>query len=237
MKVSDSARSLNSESKSDQLVIQCIYSTKYNCTSLEEFLGIDHVNAPEPTSDFKVTIQSLVQVSKVKSENETSFYFDNHLKSFNPEITFTGNQKGGDFEHTFRGKQPDFTWSIDQRFHPWMIVTIIEKKKVLLTRKEIAQMLEYLRMIVHVSPNRIYAVGCLTNYERIIFGKASITNNQFYYEVFESDNVLEEYWKFLHCNPVHLGHVEFNIPQSFEIKSILGKSTFNNIEFFFVLFR
>jgi hypothetical protein len=59
-------------------------------------------------------------------------------------------------------------------------------------------------MVVQVSPERKYAVGCLTNYKRIIFGKASITNNKFYYEIFESQNVVQEYWKFFHCNPILL---------------------------------
>ncbi len=60
-------------------------------------------------------------------------------------------------------------------------------------------------MIVQVSPERKYAVGCLTNYKHIIFGKASITDDQFHYEIFESNNVFTEYWKFIHCKPSDLG--------------------------------
>jgi len=54
------------------------------------------------------------------------------------------------------------------------------------------QMLEYLRMIVQVSPERKYAVGCLTNYKDIIFDKALITDDQFHYEIVESNNVFTE---------------------------------------------
>ena len=181
------------------------------------------MNICEPIEDFKSTLDAFVKLSKSRSENEASLEFDNHLRKFNPQITFTGNQKGGEFEQVFRSKQPDFTWSINEQFYSWNIVTIIEKKKINLTKNEICQMLEYLRMIVQISPERKYAVGCLTNYKKIIFGKASITNNKFYYEIFESENVLAEYWKFLHCNPTHLGHINFHIPETFKIKLLLGK--------------
>jgi hypothetical protein len=84
-------------------------------------------------------------------------------------------------------------------------------------------MLEYLRMLVQISPQRKYAVGCLTNYQDIIYGKTSLTNDKFSYEIFVSDNVLEEYWKFLHWNPINLGFVKFSIPETVEIKLLLGK--------------
>ncbi|CAF3341690.1 unnamed protein product [Rotaria sp. Silwood2] len=177
----------------------------------------------DPTEDFKNIIDAFVKISKTRSENETSLEFDNHLKKFNSQITYTGNQKGGEFEQIFRGKQPDFTWSITTQFYAWNIVTIIEKKKNDLTTNEISQMLEYLRMIVQISPERTYAIGCLTNYKDIIFGKATIINNKFNYEIFKSKNVIKEYWKFLHCNPIYLGHVKFSIPENFQINLLLGK--------------
>ncbi|CAF1641642.1 unnamed protein product, partial [Adineta ricciae] len=160
--LSDSVRSQNSESKSDKSIILHIYSTKIDCTTLEEFLGISNMIILEPTEDFQNTINTFLKVSKTKSENEGSLEFNNHLKKFNPQVTFTGNQKGGEFGLVFCDKQPDFTWSMNEQFHSWNIITIIEKKKNVLTRNEISQMLEYLRMIIQISPERNYAVGCLT---------------------------------------------------------------------------
>ncbi|CAF3800041.1 unnamed protein product [Rotaria sp. Silwood1] len=223
IKLSDSVRSQNSESKSDKSIIQHIFSTKFLCKTLEEFIGIDNMIINDPTEDFKNTIDAFVKISKTGSENETSLEFDNHLKKFNSQITYTGNQKGGEFEQIFRDKQPDFTWSITTQFYAWNIVTIIEKTKNDLTRNEISQMLEYLRMIVQISPERTYAIGCLTNYKDIIFGKATIINNKFNYEIFESENVIKDYWKFLHCNPIYLGHVKFSIPENFQINLLLGR--------------
>jgi hypothetical protein len=71
----------------------------------------------DPTEYFKIIINSFVQVSKSRSKNETSLEFDNHLKKFNAQITFKGNQKGGEFEQIFLSKQPNFTWSIAPQFH------------------------------------------------------------------------------------------------------------------------
>ncbi|CAF1679256.1 unnamed protein product [Adineta ricciae] len=78
-------------------------------------------------------------------------------------------------------------------------------------------------MIIQISPERNYAVGCLTNYKEIVFGKTSIVNDKFIYEVFKSKNIIKEYWKFLHCNPSHLGHVKFSIPNNFYVKLSLGR--------------
>ena len=32
-------------------------------------------------------------------------------------------------------------------------------------------------------------------------------------------NVVEEYWKFLHCDPTYLGYVNFSIPKLSKLKS------------------
>jgi hypothetical protein len=74
-----------------------------------------------------------------------------------------------------------------------------------------------------VSPGREYAVGCLTNYKMIIFGKASISDDKFTYEICELYDIIKQYWKFLHCDGTHLGHVTFSIPHDFNIESVLGK--------------
>jgi hypothetical protein len=57
----------------------------------------------------------------------------------------------------------------------------------------------------------------------IIFGKASINDDKFTYETFTSMQIFEQYWKFLHCNPTYLGHVDFSVPCGFDIKKTLGK--------------
>ena len=154
--MSDSVRSGNSESKSDKLIIQHDFSTKYDCKTLEEFIGIPNMNIIDYSEDFKTTIERFMKVSKSTSENESSLEFNTHLKKFNPQIIFTGNKKDGEFAQVFCGKQPDFTWSITEQFHPWDIVTIIEKTKGAFSRNEISQMLEYLRMIVaNISSTKI----------------------------------------------------------------------------------
>ncbi len=43
IRLSDSVRSQNSETKSDKSIIQHMYSTKYDCQTLEEFLKIDNM--------------------------------------------------------------------------------------------------------------------------------------------------------------------------------------------------
>jgi hypothetical protein len=75
------------------------------------------MNINDLDEDFKITIDTFVKVSKSRSENESSLEFHNHLKKYNSEITFTGNQKGGEFEQVFRGKQPNFTSSIASQFY------------------------------------------------------------------------------------------------------------------------
>ncbi|CAF0837989.1 unnamed protein product [Rotaria sordida] len=237
--LSDSVRSKNSESKSTSIrsVLYYLCSTHSDCQNLEEYLGIDKFDVGEPSEEFKNLIKQFTRESK--PENKKSQEFDNILKKINPSITFTGDQRGGDFEHLFRGNRPDFTWSINNNFYPWNIVSIIEKKSNIIKQNDISQMLEYLRSIVKVFPERKYAIGCLTNYKRIIFGKVSIINDKFQYERFSSDNVLENFWKFLHCNKNHLGYVQFSIPNVFEIKSLLGSGanamvyriSYNNIEY------
>ena len=96
------------------------------------------MNIIDYSEDFKTTIERFMKVSKSRSENESSLEFDTHLKKFNPQITFTGNKKDGEFAQLFCGKQPDFTWSINEQFHPWNIVTIIEKKKIYLKKRNIS---------------------------------------------------------------------------------------------------
>ena len=51
------------------------------------------MNIRDPTKDFKSTLDAFI----------------NHLKKFNKQITFSGNEKGGEFDQIFRGKQPNFT--------------------------------------------------------------------------------------------------------------------------------
>jgi hypothetical protein len=121
----------------------------------------------------------------------------------------------------FRGNRPDFTWSTSGNYYPWNAVSVIEKKKKNVLRQDyISQLLEYLRSIVLVSRGRKYAVGCLTNYKMIIFRKASINDDTLTYEIFEPEDTIEQYWKFLHCNRTDLGHVDFSVPCGFDIKNI-----------------
>ncbi|CAF4758381.1 unnamed protein product, partial [Rotaria sp. Silwood1] len=168
--LSDSVRSTSSESKSTSIrsVLYHLCSTHSDCQSLEEYLGIDKFDGGEPSEEFKNVIKQFTRESK--PENKKSQEFDNILKKINPSITFTGDQRSGDFEHLFRGNRPDFTWSINNSFYPWNIVSIIEKKSNTIRQNDISQMLEYLRSIVKVFPERKYAIGCLTNYKQIIFG-------------------------------------------------------------------
>ncbi|CAF3004896.1 unnamed protein product, partial [Rotaria sp. Silwood2] len=225
--LSDSVRSHNtqSSSKSKRSVIQHLYSES-SAETLEQFLRIDSLKVDQPSEDFKNIIKILATESNCRSENKTSYKFDDVLKIFNSSITFTGDQRRDDFEHLFRGNRPDFTWVIEDNFYPWKVVSIIEKKKnITITPADISQMLEYLRLIVRVSPKRQYAVGCLTNYKRIIFGKASIINDKFTYERFRSINLVEDFWKFLRCNSIDLGHVKFSVPDFFKIESLLGGGT------------
>ncbi|CAF0884557.1 unnamed protein product [Rotaria sordida] len=85
-------------------------------------------------------------------------------------------------------------------------------------------MLKCLTLIVKVFPARKYAIECVTNYKEIIFGKASIVNDKFPYDRFSFGNVPENFWKFIHCNENHLAHVQFSIPNVFEIKSLLEEN-------------
>ena len=225
-KLSDSYRSQNSESSSKRKrsIIGHIYDEDIKSTKLEEFLGVNDLNVVEPSEDFKQLISRLANESESMSEDQTSRIFASMLTKINPRITFTGNKQDGDFELSFHRNRPDFTWSISENFYPWNIVSIIEKKKDDLKVDYISQMLEYLRLILRYSPKRKYAIGCLTNYKAICFGKASLINDKFHYTTFYSKNVIDEYWKFLHCKPIDLGHVvDLKIPDVFKIISGLGK--------------
>ncbi|CAF3457438.1 unnamed protein product [Rotaria socialis] len=210
----------------------------------------------------------LANQPKGQRKNETSIKFDDVLKTINPKITYTGDDKDPDFLMLFRGNRPDFTWSTsgnysDPRkqcvngrkrhdrsgdrndcpgYYPWNVVSVIEKKKKkknVLLPDDTYQLLEYLRSIVLVLRGRKYAVGCLTNYKMIIFGKASINDDIFTYEIFQSMKINEQYWQFLHCNRTDLGRVDFSIPFGFDIKITLGRGangivyriTYNNYEY------
>ena len=75
------------------------------------------MNIRDPTKDFKSTLGAFVKLSELRLENEISLEFDNHLKKFNTQITFSGNEKGGELDQIFRDKQRDFTWSITAQFY------------------------------------------------------------------------------------------------------------------------
>ncbi|CAF0878395.1 unnamed protein product [Didymodactylos carnosus] len=172
------------------------YSSNYTqskCADVDSFFDTPIIQA---SYDFNELIRSLA-IDKKTKENHLPLQIVGYLKSQDVNhIFYTCNEKSPYLTVPFIKKDPDILLCAredDLKFLPFYISGVIEinkktKKHRVLTRTDVGQLIEYLDIILHLTPKRSYIFGLLIDFHTSVIVRGDIKegNDEYPSTTFES---------------------------------------------------